>query len=496
MKSYRQLEEIFKKIDDIEGAKSVLYWDSAVTMPAGGMESRADQLATLGAIANAILGDEAVGDLLSDAESRQKSLNDWQKANLREMRRQWKHAVAIDSSLLQRLTKAGVECEHMWRTAREANDFKSYQPYQQKVLDLVREVAKAKSEQFNCSPYEALMDQYDPGRTEKELDQIFGDLEEFLPDFIKEVVAHQKKQPKLSPLKGTFDKDKQKELGLKLMEDLGFDFNHGRLDESHHPFCGGGRDDVRITTRYDEKNFIPSLMGVLHETGHALYERGLPEKWVYQPVGKARGMTIHESQSLLVEMQVCRSKEFLSYALPLIRDTFKLKGKTWDIENVYGHYNKVKPSLIRVDADEVTYPCHVMIRYRLEQFMINGELDIEELPEAWKQGMKKFLGVTPKDDKDGCMQDVHWTDGSFGYFPTYTLGAMSAAQFFAAMKADNDKLPKLIEKGNFKDIRKWLGKNVHEVGSKLSTNEILKAATGEELNVKAFKEHLKNRYLG
>jgi len=284
-----------------------------------------------------------------------------------------------------------------------------------------------------------------------------------------------------------------------LMEALGFDFDHGRLDISLHPFCGGTPDDVRITTRYDEADFTSSLMGVLHETGHALYERGLPKQWRGQPVGEALGMSIHESQSLLVEMQVCRSRAFLGYAAPLMREAFAAESKdggpAWGPENLYRLYTRVKPGFIRVDADEVTYPLHVIVRYRLEKAMIEGDMEIADLPAAWNDGFKELLGLTPSTDREGCLQDLHWFDGAWGYFPTYTLGAMTAVQLFEAAKKAVPEIEPAIAKGDFKPLFGWLKTHVHTKGSLLTANELLIEATGKPLDPKIFKAHLKARYL-
>jgi carboxypeptidase Taq len=279
------------------------------------------------------------------------------------------------------------------------------------------------------------------------------------------------------------------------MAAVGFDFEHGRLDVSAHPFCGGVPDDVRITTRYNEDDFTIALMGVLHETGHAMYERGLPKDWRLQPVGEARGMAMHESQSLMVEMQACRSREFVTYLTPLARETFGGSGPAWEAENLLRHYNEVKPDFIRVDADEVTYPAHVILRYRLEKALIAGEMELEALPSEWNRGLQDLLGITPPEDRLGCLQDIHWYDGAWGYFPTYTLGAMTAAQLFAAAKAAHPEIPAQLGQGNFAPLMAWLAENVHAQASSAGFEEILEKATGKPLDPAVFKAHLKARYL-
>jgi carboxypeptidase Taq len=279
------------------------------------------------------------------------------------------------------------------------------------------------------------------------------------------------------------------------MKRVGFDFDHGRLDISLHPFCGGTPDDVRITTRYDEADFRGALMGVLHETGHALYERGLPIEWRRQPVGDARGMAMHESQSLLMEMQACRSREFTAFLAPLLRETFGGTGPVWEADNLYRLGTQVRRSLIRVDADEVTYPAHVILRYRLERAMIAGDLALADLPAAWNDGMKELLGIVPPDDRQGCLQDIHWYDGAWGYFPTYTMGAMIAAQLFDAAKRANPGLLEELGAGDFARLLGWLRAHVHGKGSSRTTTEIVAEATGHPLDAAVFEAHLRRRYL-
>jgi carboxypeptidase Taq len=305
----------------------------------------------------------------------------------------------------------------------------------------------------------------------------------------------QKLDPPPAMPEGPFDEAAQRNLGLQLMTALGFDFKHGRLDVSLHPFCGGTPDDVRITTRFDEGDFTSAIMGVLHETGHGLYERGLPQEWRYQPVGEALGMAIHESQSLLVEMQMSRSLPFLEFAAPLIRDAFGGSGPAWEPQSLYRNLINVEPGFIRVNADEVTYPMHVILRYRLEKQMIVGDLALSDLPAAWNDGLESLLGVRPPNDREGCLQDIHWYDGAWGYFPTYTLGAMTAAQLFAAALQSDPQISLGIAKGNFTALVAWLGKNVHSLGCSLGPEKVIEQASGRPLDSKAFISHLKARYL-
>jgi carboxypeptidase Taq len=495
MQAYKTLEKVFSKLNDLDQAQSLLHWDMATYMPITGASSRAQQLATLTSLHHAILTDEGVDELMSAAEKESSKLKGWDKANYYEMRRLHTHAKAVPTNLVKALSIASSNCEMVWRKARPENDFKTLTPYLKEVVKLVREVATAKSQVLKCSPYDALIDQYDPGMNTARIDPIFDNLKNWLPDFIPAVLEKQRSKPAREALKGPFPKEKQKELAEEMMKIVGFDTSWGRLDESVHPFCTGHRGDVRITTRYNEDDFMASFMGVLHETGHAMYDAGLPEAFLSQPVGRPRGMSVHESQSLMIEMQVCRSEAFLEFAVPVMKRIFAKKTKAWSVENIKRHVQHVEPSLIRVDADEVTYPAHILLRYYIERYLIDGSMEVEDLPDAWAQGMEKFLGVKVKDDKDGCMQDIHWMDGTFGYFPSYTLGAMMAAQFTEAAITEDESIPNAITKGDFSPLMKWLRTQVHEQASLFPTHKLLNRATGKDLDVDVYKAHLTRRYL-
>ncbi|CAA7616206.1 putative Zn dependnt calboxypeptidase [Candidatus Terasakiella magnetica] len=495
MTAYSALEDRFRKIAVLGDALAMLQWDMATMMPDGGAEARTEQTATLKGIIHELVTAPDMEDLLERAASEVQE--PWERANLREMRREWIHAAALPPRLVDALARAESACEMVWREARPAADFARVLPSLRVVLTLVREVAAIKSERLGVSLYDALLDQYEPDGRAAEIDAVFTPLEGFLPGFIAEALEAQSCRPALLETKPPFAVDAQKALGLAMMKTLGFDFHHGRLDVSHHPFCGGTPDDTRITTRYDEGDFASALMGVLHETGHALYEFGLPKgRWRSQPVGRARGMVLHESQSLLMEMQACRTPDFMAFAAPKIREAFGGSGPEWEADNLYRRSIRVGRGFIRVEADEVTYPAHVIIRYRLEKALVEGRMELEDLPAAWTEGYQRLLGVTPPDDRLGCLQDIHWYGGAWGYFPTYTLGAMTAAQLFqAATDAEPGILPGLA-RGDFTPLLSWLRTNVHAKGSSVSTRDLMAAATGRPLEPAAFEAHLRRRYLG
>lgn len=494
--AYGELERRFRRLALLGEAGGMLQWDMAAVMPAGGAGIRGAQLAELRLIAHEALTDPRVGELLDRAESGEaQGLDPWGRANLREMRRAWRHASALPGDLVAAQSLAVSECEMLWRGARAANDFAGLRPKLQGVLDLVVEAARIKAAAFGVDPYDALLDEYEPGASAAAIGAIFAELAAFLPETIARILERQARLPAILPLHGPFPAARQRALAETLMRAVGFDFAHGRLDTSHHPFCGGVPEDVRITTRWDEGDFTRGLMGVLHETGHAMYERGLPADRRLQPSGVARGMTLHESQSLLVEMQASRSREFVSFLAPLAAAAFGGSGPAWQVDNLHRVYTRVARGLIRVDADEATYPCHVILRFRLERAMIAGDLSLGDLPAAWNDGMKELVGVVPPDDRDGCLQDIHWPGGAWGYFPTYTLGALAAAQFFEAATRAVPEIPAALARGDFAPLMGWVRPNIHARASSQTTDEIIEAATGRKLGVEAFRRHLERRYL-
>jgi len=493
--AYDWLQRRFHRLGALGEAAGVLHWDLSVTMPPGGGAARAEQLAALSVTRHELLTDPAVGDRLDAAEAAG-GLEPWQAANLREMRRAWRHETAVDAQLVEALSKACHASEAKWRLARPAADFAAVRPALEEVVRLTREMAARKAEAFGCSPYEALLDAFEPGASEAEIDALFDRLARDLPTLVQEALDRQAQQPEPLIPDGPFPIAAQTQLGRRLMAMAGFDFDHGRLDVSLHPFTGGTPDDVRLTTRYETGDFTSSLMGVMHETGHALYERGLPVAWRRQPVGESRGMAIHESQSLLVEMQACRSPAFLGFLASFAAAAFGRAGPAWTAENFRRLYHRVEPSFVRVEADEATYPLHVVLRTRLEQAILADRLTLADLPGAWNEGFEKLLGLTPPDDRLGCLQDIHWYDGAWGYFPTYTLGAMTAAQLYRAAGRALPDLDAQLARGDFLPLVAWLRREIHEKASFLSSHDLIVEATGQPLDPKIFEAHLRERYLG
>ena len=497
MTAYRKLEERFGMLADIDQASSILNWDRAVIMPDSASDERGRQLATLAALAHEKLVDDEVALDLAGAAQDMSGLDPMQRANLREMRRIYDHASALPARLVVDLSMATTHCEGIWRNVRKSSDWNAVKEPLTRVLALTREKACIKGQRLGLSPYDALLDSYDPGNTTANIDRVFDELVPFLSPFVDEVIERQKDET-LLPLGGLFELKTQQETAQKLAVALGLDMSASRLDVSAHPFCGGTSGDKRITTRYAKDDFLPAMMGVIHETGHALYDARMPREWRRQPVGDSMnmGMTIHESQSLICEMQLGCSMEFCEFVAPLYRAAFGGAGAAFEPMNVFRHLTRVERGFIRVDADEVTYPLHVILRYRLEKDMIAGTLEIKDLPEAWNEGFKNLLGVTPPDHARGCMQDIHWFEGYFGYFPTYALGAMTAAQFWQQAEKDVPGLRGEIRKGNIAVFTNWLLEKIHRLGCLYRPSELVRHVTGRALDPAVFREHLERRYLG
>ena len=497
--SYRELEERQRKLGHLEELSEILGWDEAVIMPEAAGPRRGEAMATLSVLIHELAADPELGELIAGARAEGDQLDSWQRANLALIERAWRRATSLPADLVRASTEACFRCEQAWRRLRPENDWPGFRPLLEEVVATRRQVARALGDAFELSPYDALLDEYEPGARCARIDQLFAELRRFLPDFTRRVLEHQEHIKVVYP-EGPFPAAQQRQLALRLMESVGFDSSRGRLDVSHHPFCGGVPTDVRITTRYDEGDFATGLMGVLHETGHAKYDQGLPAAWAGQPVGDGRSLGLHESQSLLLENQIGRSREFLQFAAPFMREAFleatARRPEAFAADNLYRMCSRIQPGLIRVDADEVTYPSHVILRYEIERELIEGEFEVADIPERWDASMRRLLGVSTENDyRDGCMQDVHWAAGIFGYFPTYTLGALNAAQIFAALLRAHPDLPEQIAAGEFSALNSWLGDCIWSKASSLDIDELMTKATGGPLDVAYFERYLERRFL-
>ncbi|QFU21598.1 carboxypeptidase M32 [Shewanella eurypsychrophilus] len=486
---YHSLTEHFQKIAHFEHLSALGDWDQATMMPLGGSESRGAAMAELARHIHELKTEPFIETSIEQAE--EELLNSHQISNLREIRYQFMQANVVPADLVQAKTQLAYRCEHAWRDQRKNNDWQGFKPNLEALMKLVREEASIRAQAQDLSPYDALLNKFEPGMTTARLELLFGDLKSWLPGLIETVQGQQKNVQPIALAK--YSAHTQEALGRDVMKYLGFDFNQGRLDVSSHPFCGGVPGDIRLTTRYDEADFTSGLMGIVHETGHARYEQGLPKEWRGQPAGGHRSMAIHESQSLFCEMQLGRGKGFLTQIQPKLQQHL---GSQLSIEDLSQIYTRVKPGLIRVDADEVTYPCHILLRFEAEKGLVDGSLSVADLPDFWTQQMQSLLGIDIQDDyRNGCMQDIHWAVGELGYFPSYTLGAMYAAQFRYSMEASLGSVDDLLAQGKIELVFDWLDKNIWSQGSLLTTDELVKHATGETLNPKFFRRHLEQRYL-
>ena len=491
--AYDELKRIWTQLHHFGHLQAIAGWDQSAMMPPKGNDARANAMAEMEGLLHRLRTDPKLATLLASADG--EPLDDVARANLVEIRRDWRASNALPQALVEAQSLAAARCEHAWRSQRPANDWVGFLENFHEVLRIAREIAQRLSDATGLAPYDALMDQFEPGTTSADVDRVFGDLQQWLPGLVQQVRDKQARETVVSPT-GPFAKAAQRAMSLDVMGLLGFDFDGGRLDESAHPFSGGVPEDTRLTTRYREDDLMQSLMGTIHETGHARYEQNLPREWLGQPISNARSMGIHESQSLSFEMQLGRSRAFAGLLAPRLRAHFGDQA-AFEPDNLHRLMTRVKPGFIRVDADELTYPAHVILRYGIEKKLIDGSLKAEDIPALWDEGMQSLLGVDTRGNySNGCMQDVHWSGGAFGYFPCYTLGAMYAAQWFATIRRQTPDLDARIARGDLAPAFDWLRANIWTQASRWPTAELAKRATGEALNPQHFRRHLEARYLG
>ena len=498
--SYQQLEQTFYRLAQLDHASAMLGWDQQVMMPAKGNEPRGRALAELSVMATEILQHNAMEDLFGAAEQSATTLETWQQANLREMCNAWKSALAVPKDLVEAEVMAANDCEYAWRSYRNNNNWQDFQPLLQTGFDLSREKAQALNsalapERGYLNDYDALLDLFDPGTNLAKVDKLFAQLKSVLPGLQQSIMEKQRRQPAPLQPKEPVPRTTQLKLSRDLMTVLGFDFTAGRLDEALHPFSGGVSGDSRITSRIDENNVVENIMATIHETGHSRYETGLNRDWRFKPIGRAMGMSIHESQSLFFEMQMARSQAFIQAVNPLVIKHLGLD-PAFTSANLHSIYTQVQPGLIRVNADEVTYPLHVILRFEIERDIILGKTSVADIPECWDEAMSKYLNLdTRGNHRDGAMQDIHWPSGAIGYFPSYTLGAMNAAQLHQALVQVIPQAADHISRLELAPVFEWLSVNIWEKGSLLSSDDLMLEATGETLQARYFIEHLRSRYL-
>lgn len=495
-RAYRILSERFGTAGRLYAAKLTLFWDSQTYMPKGGAWSRGEQLAAIDAARQDLMAAPDAEDLFAAADSSLDALDPAERANLREMRRLSRHDAAIPKALMSEKARAVSEAQTAWAAAKQANDFDLFAKAFATLMRLNIEIATAKAEALGLAPYDALMDEADPGLTTEMVDPIFEDLAASLPLLLAEVVEHQASWPTAIPFSGDFSVERQQSLCKKLATTVGHSAENLRIDIAPHPFTlVGSPGDNRITTRFDPDNIRLAIMGTLHECGHALYEAGLPRNYAFLPVGAPRGATAHESQSLMLEMQASRSCEFLSWLAPQLGKAFGGDPDCWSVENVLNAYRRVSTGHIRIEADELSYPLHVILRYRIERALLSGDLAVADIPGAWSELSEALLGRRPPTDAVGCLQDFHWAVGLFGYFPNYALGAAFAAQLFESAVHDDPAVLDSLKNGDFAPYKSWVGPRIHARASEVTFSELVADATGAPLSAESLKRHLRRRYL-
>ena len=492
-KDYLLLTQRLQENSRLGGVMGILHWDQEVIMPSGAAESRAQQLGALAGVLHEKTTHPEMGKLLDRLRKTDKNeFTAFEWCNIREARRDFDMSTRIPKTLVTELAELSSRSHQVWVKARAENKFKEFAPVLKRLIELKVKWAHYVLPQMHA--YDANIDIYERGTTQKDISPVFDKLKAELIPLIK-AIKESSYQPDTTFLSGQFSIDKQEALGRKISEEMGFQFDKGRMDVSVHPFCGGSHPtDVRITTRYRTDNFVESLYAVIHETGHGLYEQGRMQNGRELPVSEALTMAIHESQSLFWERMIGQGKSFCTHYLPLLTETFPKNFNGVTSERFYEAVNVSKPSLIRVEADEVTYPLHVILRYELEKDLFAGSVQVEDLPEIWNAKMVEYLGVEPPTDTLGVLQDTHWSGGAFGYFPSYTLGAIYASQFYKALTQVDVDMAKQVETGNFTPIRSWLGTQIHQQGRLLSVPDLVKQVTGEDLNPEYFLYYLKNKY--
>ena len=493
--AYARAVHRFSTAGKLEAARMMLNWDAQTHMPAGGAYARGEQMAAITEVSAGLIGSSEARDELDEAEAMAGALEPAERADLAEMRRRWIHTAAVPKEVLARRARLTQALQSIWRTAKPDNDWASFAPPFAELLSITRDIAQAKAEALGTTPYGALIDEFDPGVGESTIDPIFADLARSLPPLIGEVRERQARWPDPIPF-GEVAIERQKALSQRLGEAVGHDPEHFRIDVAPHPFSvPHSPGDVRFTTRYDLGNVRYAILATLHEAGHAMYEFNLPRDFAFRPGGEARGMTAHESQSLSLEMMAGRSREFLDWLAPMMAEAFGGDPARWSLPNVLNTWRRLDDGYIRVEADELSYPLHVILRYRLEKAMLSGDLAVEGIPGAWNELFTQLIGRTPPSLAEGCLQDIHWAAGHIGYFPNYAMGSVLAAQLFERATADDPAILPALGRGDFSPYFAWVKPRIHERASLTDFETLVRDATGEALSAEPFKAHLRRRYL-
>ncbi len=489
MSAYEELIASITETSVLRSTMSVLGWDQRTKMPPGGVELRSRQMALLARLVHERSTAARVGELLTQCESDAALTSDAHSdsaANLREIRRAYDRATKLPGDLVEESARVRAVAEHHWEEARAKNDFSLFEPWLDKNIDLSRRIAECYGWADGEEAWDALAEGYEQGMRAKDVEAVFTPLRDRLQALVSELTTSGKK-PKTS-LDIKLPIDAQMTFVTKIAEAIGFDFSRGRIDTTVHPFCSGTHPgDVRLTTRFSDNKFFDSLAATMHETGHGIYEQGLPQEHNGTPLGRAVSLGIHESQSRMWENFVGRSLSFWRYCQPLVA---KDLGTDLSAEEIYAGVNVVEPDFIRVEADEATYNLHIMVRFELERELMRGDLAAKDVPHEWNRRYKEYLGVDVPTDTLGCLQDVHWSGGSFGYFPTYTLGNLYAAQIFEKIREDIPDIDSHFERGEFAPLKAWLNENLHRHGSRFRPAELCEQLTGKALTADPLLRHL------
>ena len=487
---YNEYKTKMQKIADVKYASALLQWDQETYLPPKGNEIRGRQIATLSELAHQKFTDEKFGALLNELVNKDE-LTYTEKRNVELSLYDFNKNKKLPSGFVRQMSEAVNKSFHAWVQARKENSFSIFQLPLEEIIQLKKQEADLLS--YEKHPYNALMNDYDRGLTVDTVDNLFNSLGPQLSVLLQKIAA----QPNIIDnfLQQHFNKEKQWEFGLEILKRMHFDFDAGRQDISEHPFTTNfNSNDVRITTRVDEDDFSSMLWSCMHEGGYALYEQGLPESEYGLPLGEYCSLSIHESQSRLWENCIGRSLPFWQHNFPALQSYFPKQFNEIIAHDFYKAINKVQPSLIRTEADELTYHFHVMIRYEIEKMLIDGSLSTRDIPGYWNELYKKYLGVTVPDDKQGCLQDVHWSHGSFGYFATYSIGSLYATQLYSSIEAINPGLKADIAAGRLESILEFLRQNIYKNGRYFSSEELCKKATGKYLSSKYFIDYAEAKF--
>jgi carboxypeptidase Taq len=492
--AYEELVTIHRNIGVLSSVAAVIGWDERTYMPPKGSAHRAEQAALLAKLSHEHATSPRIGDLLAQVEGTDltRDPDAPEAANIREMRRAYERQVKVPASLVEELARICTLGQNIWQEARKKNDFPAFAPTLEKIVDLKKQEAQAIG--FKDSPYDALLNDYEVGATAREIRAVFAELRKDLVPLVAAITAAPR-QPRRDILTREFDIDRQHLFGQSAAAAIGFDFTAGRLDTTTHPFCSGmGPGDCRLTTRYSPREFNQGFFGILHEAGHGIYEQGLDPAHFGEPLGTSVSLGIHESQSRLWENQVGRGRPFWEHFFPRAQQMFPGSLDDVSLDDFVFAINRVERSFIRVEADEATYNIHIILRFELEQALIEGDLKPRDVPAAWNEKFKAFFDLTPPDDAHGCLQDIHWSGGGIGYFPTYTLGNLYAAQFMEQIRRDLPNLDEDFRQGRFVRLKTWLNEKIHRPGQRYRPLDLCRRITGAELSPKPLMTYLRCKY--